>query len=219
LTLDQLEWVEPSQQVTIKIGAPNLKRVEKGTHRTLTIKNVDNDYLNVMAFLGKVVVSGKTKQFNIGVENGEIDASKLIAENVRVNIWGRGKAKIYAENELFSILKEDGRLDLVNTPKKLTGDTKKALEKKKRISNSDIKWISFKIKNNSWNRNHFVVVGPKKNGGRFSYGFPMMPGFSKKERWTTGTKVYKVNKIGIRKLLVTISPEDEGKTVKLFDKE
>ncbi len=62
------------------------------------------------------------------------------------------------------------------------------------------------------------MVGPKKNGGRFSYGFPMMPGFSKKERWTTGTKVYKVNKIGIRKLLVTIKSEDEGKTVKLFNK-
>tara|TARA_R110002074_G_scaffold161739_9_gene320003 strand:- start:3238 stop:4125 length:888 start_codon:yes stop_codon:yes gene_type:complete len=219
LNLDQLEWIQPSKQVIIKIGAPNLKRVEKGTHRTLTIKNVDNDYLNVMAFVGKVVVSGKTKQFNIGVENGEIDASKLIAENARVNIWGRGKAKIYAENELFSIVKEDGRLDLVNAPKKLTGDTKKAISKKKKIDTSDIKWISFKIKNNSWNRNHFFVIGPKKNGRRFSYGFPMMPGFSKKERWTTGTKVYKINKIGDRKLLVTISPEDEGKIVNLFTKE
>tara|TARA_R110001632_G_scaffold19898_8_gene59856 strand:+ start:8981 stop:9868 length:888 start_codon:yes stop_codon:yes gene_type:complete len=219
LNLNQLEWVQPSQQVTIKIGAPNLKRVEKGTHRTLTIKNVDNDYLNVMAFVGKVVVSGKTKQFNIGVENGEIDASKLIAENARVNIWGRGNAKIYAENELFSIIKEDGRLDLVNTPKKLTGDTKNAVSKNKNIDTSDIKWISFKIKNNSWNRNNFFVVGAKKNGRKFSYGFPMMPGFSKKERWTTGTKVYKVNKIGARKLLVTISPEDEGKIVKLFEKE
>ena len=219
LNLDQLEWIQPSKQVIIKIGAPNLKRVEKGTHRTLTIKNVDNEYLNVMAFVGKVVVSGKTKQFNIGVENGEIDASKLIAENARVNIWGRGKAKVYAENELFSIVKEDGRLDLVNAPKKLTGDTKKAISKNKKIDTSDIKWISFKIKNNSWNRNHFFVVGPKKNGRRFSYGFPMMPGFSKKERWTTGTKVYKINKIGARKLLVTISPEDEGKIVKLFEKE
>ena len=45
----------------------------------------------------------------------------------------------------------------------------------------------------------------------------MMPGISKKERWTVGTKVYKVNKIGLRKLLVKIKAEDAGKTVKLFD--
>ena len=203
----------------ITIGAPNLKRVEQDTHGTLQIINLQNEYLNIMAPLGKVVVSGNTKQLNIGAENGEVDASKLIAENARVNIWGWGKAKVHVENEIYSILKEDAKLEIVNTPKKLTGDTKRALKKKKRIEESDIKWISFKIKNNSWNRNHFVVVGPKKNGGRFSYGFPMMPGFSKKERWTTGTKVYKVNKLGLRKLLVTIKANDEGKIVKLFEKE
>ena len=219
LQLGQLKWIEPSQQVVIKIGAPNLKRVEQDTHGTLQIVNLNNESLNIMAPLGKVVVSEETKQLSIGSENGEIDASNLIAENARVNIWGWGKAKVYVKNEIYSILKEDAKLELVNTPKSLKGDTKKALKKKKKIDDSDIKWISFEIKNNSWNRNHFVVVGPKKHGGRFSYGFPMMPGFSKKERWTTGTKVYKVNKLGLRKLLITIKSEDEGKTVKLFEKE
>ncbi|MFY0629015.1 MAG: DUF2807 domain-containing protein [Flavobacteriaceae bacterium] len=218
LQLGQLKWIQPSQQIVIKIGAPNLKRIEQDTHETLQVININNDYLNIMAPLGKVVVLGKTKQLNIGVENGQVDASKLIAENARVNIWGWGKASVFVENEIYSTLKEDAKLELVNTPKKLKGDTKKVLRGKKKTDNSDIKWISFKIKNNSWNRNHFVVVGPKRNGSKFSYGFPMMPGFSKKERWTTGTKVYKVNKIGLRKLLVTISAEDEGKTVKLFSK-
>ena len=218
LHLDQLKWIQPSQGVIIKIGAPNLKRVEKGTHRTLNIINIDNDYLNVMAFVGKVILKGKTKQLNLGIEGGEVDASKLIAENARVNIWGRGKAKVYAENEIYSILKEDGKLELMNTPKKLKGDTKKAISRNKKVENSTIEWISFKIKNNSWNRNHFVVVGPKQDGSRFSYGFPMMPGKVKKERWTTGTKVYRVNKLGLRKLLVVIKAEDEGETVKLFEK-
>ena len=218
LHLDQLKWVQPSQEVIIKIGAPNLKRVEKGTHRTLRITNVNNDYLNVMSFVGKVVVDGQTKQFNVGAENGDVDASELKALNARVNIWGWGKVKVYAENELYSILKEDARLELVNTPKSLKGDTKRYLSKEKSEDASDIKWISFKIKNNSWNRNQFVVVGPKKDGSKFSYGFPMMPRKVKKERWSTGTKVYKVSKLGFRKLLVTIKAEDEGKTVKLFEK-
>jgi len=218
LHLDQLKWVQPSQQMIIKIGAPNLKRVEKGTHETLLITNVNNDYLNVMSFVGKVIVDGETRQFNVGAENGDVDASELKAENVRVNIWGWGKVKVYAENELYSTLKEDARLELANTPKSLKGDTKRYLKNAKKEDKSNVEWISFKIKNNSWNRNNFFVVGPKKDGSKFSYGFPMMPGKVKKERWSTGTKVYKVSKLGIRKLLVTITAEDEGKTVKLFEK-
>jgi hypothetical protein len=218
LHLDQLKWIQPSQEIIIRIGAPNVKRVEKGTHQTLRITHVNNEYLNVMAFVGKVIVDGQTKQFNVGAENGNVDASELKAENVRVNIWGWGKVKVYAENELYSILKQNAQLELVNTPKYLKGDTKRYLKKAKKEKNLNVKWIRFKIKNNSWNRNNFYVVGPKKDGSKFSYGFPMMPGKVRKERWSTGTKVYKVSKLGIRKLLITITAEDEGKTVELFEK-
>ena len=216
LHLDQLKWIQASQKINIKIGAPNLRRVETGTHETLQIINIDSDYLNVMAPIGNVIVSGKVAQFNIGLENGEIDASKLKAENVRANIWGYGKAKVFAENEINSIIKNDGRLILVNTPKSLKGDTKKAIAKTKKVENTKVSWIRFKIKNNSSNRNHFVVVGPKSDGSKFGYGFPMMPFSTRKENWSVGTKVYKVNKLGLRKLLVKIKPEDAGKTVKLF---
>jgi len=218
LHLDQLKWVQPSEKVIIKIGAPNLKRVEKGTHETLRIMNVDSEKLLVNAHIGKVVVQGKAKHFDIGAENGEVDASQLIAQNSRINIWGWGKARVHVENELYTTLSNDARLEVVNKPKSLKGDTKRYVASKEYNDKSNVKWITFKIKNNSWNRNHFVVVGPKKNGGKFSYGFPMMPGKSKKERWTTGTKIYKVNNLGLRKLLVTIKAEDEGKTVNLFKK-
>lgn len=218
LHLDQLKWIQPSQKVIIKIGAPNLKRVEKGTHETLKIINVNADKLLVNAHVGKVVVEGKANRFDIGAENGEVDASQLIAQNSRVNIWGWGKAKVNVEDELYSTLSNDARLEVVNNPKSLKGDTKRYFAKKERKENSNVQWITFKIKNNSWNRNHFFVVGPKKDGSKFSYGFPMMPGKVKKERWSTGTKIYKVSKLGLRKLLVTIKAEDEGKTVKLFEK-
>ena len=218
LHLDQLKWVQPSQEIIIKIGAPNLKTIEKGTHRTLRVINVDNDYLNVDASVGKVLIDGKTKQLNIGIKNGTVDASKLIAKNAKVTIENWGKAKIYAENEVYSSLTEDARLEIVNTPQKMSGDTERALARVKNKDYNDVKWINFKIKNNSWNRHQFMVVGPKKDGSKFSYGFPMMPGRVKKERWSTGTKVYKVSKIGLKTLLVTIKAEDEGKTVKLFEK-
>ncbi|MDT0557469.1 hypothetical protein RM697_02340 [Ichthyenterobacterium sp. W332] len=80
----------------------------------------------------------------------------------------------------------------------------------------NIQWINFKIKNNSKNRNHFVVKGPKAEGSKFGYGFPMMPYEKRKEKWSVGTKIYKENKLGFRKLLVTITANDEGKVVNLF---
>ncbi|PQJ80003.1 GIN domain-containing protein [Polaribacter porphyrae] len=216
LDLNQKEWIQPSKKMVITISAPNLKRIEKGTHETLILKNLNAEYLNLMAHLGKIVASGNVEQLNLGIENGTIDASKTIAENVRVNIWGYGKAKVFAENEIYSIIKNDGRLELVNTPESLKGDTKKALKKNKKLAKNNISWISFKIKNNSWNRNNFFVVGPKQNGSKFSYGFPMMPGAKRNEKWSIGSKIYKVNKLGLRKLLVEIKAEDEGKVVDLF---
>lgn len=218
LNLNQLEWIQPSNNIIIKIGAPNLQRVEKGTHETLKIVNLDSYYLNLMAPLGSIIATGKVDQLNLGIENGKIDASALIAKNVRANIWGYGKAIVYAENEVNSIIKNDGRLVLVNNPKLLKGDTKNAIKNTLKNENVNISWIRFKIKNNSFNRNNFFVVGPKKDGSRFSYGFPMMPQTTRKENWSVGTKVYKVNKLGLRKLVKVITAEDEGEVVKLFTK-
>ncbi len=216
LHLDQLKWISPSEDEMITIGAPNLKRVETGTHDETKIINVNTDFLNIMAPVGDVTVEGKTKELHIGIEQGKVDAGQLVSEKARVNIWGWGKAIVKATDELYTKLNDDATLEVIGNPKKLKGDAKKAITKSNRSKDTSIKWISFKIKNNSWNRNQFVVVGPKEDGSKFSYGFPMMPGFTKKERWTTGTKIYKVNKIGLRKLLVKIKPEYEGKTINLF---
>ena len=126
------------------------------------------------------------------------------------------KAIVNAIDLLESTLSEDARVELIGKPKVMKGDTKKVL--KKTISNKDssVQWITFKIKNNSLNRKHFVVRGPKADGSKFGYGFPMMPQAVRKEKWSVGTKIYFKSKFGINKLLVTIKAEDAGKTVKLF---
>jgi len=41
LYLDQKKWISPSQDAIITIGAPNLKRVETGTHDLTKIINVN----------------------------------------------------------------------------------------------------------------------------------------------------------------------------------
>ena len=62
------------------------------------------------------------------------------------------------------------------------------------------------------------VKGPKPDGSYFSYGFPMMPGQSRSKSWSVGSKVYKVGKLGGKKLLTEIEAEDEGQVVTLYQK-
>ncbi|WP_108804350.1 GIN domain-containing protein [Aquimarina sp. Aq107] len=216
LYLDQKKWIQPSKNVKIIIGAPNIKKVESGTHDSTKIINLDNDYIKVVAPIGKIVLEGKTKELRIAAEVASIDASNLTAENARIDIWSWGSANVRVLNEIDAKLSKDATLKILNTPKKVKGDAKKTRNRNNKTKNNLTEYIKFKIKNNSLSRNHFLVIGPKPDGSKFSYGFPMMPQAIRKENWTTGTKVYKVNKLGKRKLLITIKKEDKDKIVTLF---
>lgn len=221
LHIDQLKWISPSQNIIIKIGAPNLKRLEQGTHDMTQIINLNNDYLQVMAPIGNIKINGKTKELRLGAELATIDASKVLADNVYVNLWSHGKIMINPQNSLSAKVTDSGRLVYINKPKVFDVKTKRdgkvlSIEAEMDLGQTKPEYINFRIKNNSSNRHQFYVVGPKSDGSKFSYGFPMMPNAKRKENWTVGTKVYKVNRLGFRKLLIKITKEDEGETVNLF---
>jgi len=221
LHLDQKEWISPSQDIIISIGAPNLKRVETGTHDITKIINLNNDYLQIMAPIGNVIVEGKTKELRIGAELAKVNASNTVAEKVFVNLWSWGNVTVNPTEQLWANVSIDGKLFYISKPEKF--DVKKknggqilSLNEKDSLKNPEAIFIKFRIKNNSSNRNNFYVIGPKPDGSKFSYGFPMMPNAKRKENWSVGTKIYKVNSLGFRKLLITIKKEDEGKVIDLF---
>ena len=222
LHLNQKKWISTSQDAIITIGAPNLKRLESGTHDTTKIINLDTDELRVNAPVGTIIIEGKTKALRIGSELATIDASKLVAENVYVNLWSRGKVTVNATNFLWADVSNDGKLLYVQKPIKFetkieNGGRIYGLNAIEKVKKTEAIYINFKIKNNSSNRNHFYVIGTNQNGSKFSYGFPMVPYQKRKENWTVGTKVYKVNGLGFKKLLIEIKKEDEATTVNLFN--
>ncbi|MBO6607437.1 GIN domain-containing protein [Psychroserpens sp.] len=222
LNLNQKEWISASQPIVITIGAPNLYRLESGTHDVTKLINVNNELLKINAPIGNISVQGRTKELRIGSELATIDASKLIAENAFVNLWHYGTVKINVINTLWAEVSNDGKLIYTNNPKELKVKKRKggkvlSASQNKQIKPSKTEYINFKIKNNSSNRNQFYVVGPKPDGSKFSYGFPMMPNSKRHENWTVGTKVYKVNSLGFKKLLVTIVKENENQVVDLFN--
>lgn len=216
LKLNQKKRIESSQRIKIRVGAPKLRRLQQGTNDVVHILNLDAENFNTMALNGEIVISGKVNTLGVGAENGTVDAGKVKAKEVNLNIWGHGNAIVFASEVLNAELSTSARLILVNQPKTIKGNIAKALANGNPVRKEVVRYISFKIKNNSLNRNNFYVIGPKPDGKNFSYGFPMMPGKTRKEKWTTGTKIYKVNRIGLRKLLVTITDKDEDKVVKLF---
>jgi len=215
MDLTQLKWIQPIRSLEIRIGAPNLQHIGHGTNGILKIKNINQQSIAVTAFNGQVILEGQVKQWNANAENGVLDAQNLMALSTNLSVWGYGEVILNTNVLEVQDLNKEASLILVSKPESVKGNITNAIKNGKKDL-SGISYIRFKIKNNSKNRNQFYVVGPKPEGGKFSYGFPMMPGATRKENWTNGTKVYKVNSIGIKKLLVEIKAQDEGKTVALF---
>ena len=217
LKLDQKEWIQPSQRMVITIGAPDLRGVQLSTNDRLDVVNLQGESFNAMALSGTIVLKGTIDNLSIGAEIGTVDARGLKTKEVRVNIWDMGKAQFDTAELLEAKLSNEAKLEFNSRPQKVIGDIARATKKDDPDKLSDIRYIDFKIRNNSDNRHNFYVVGPKPDGRKFSYGFPMMPGAVRKENWTTGTKVYKVSGLGLKKLLVTITQDAEDSTVDLFD--
>lgn len=215
LKLNQKEWIAPSQRMKIRIGVNQLNGINCGAHSLVEIKNLNQETFKVKANVGRVILSGKVATLTVKNEVAKIDASELLVAKAKISISSWGSVIANVTEVIESDIDKSGQLVLVNEPETYRGDAKEVFAKNLKEP-ENVKWIKFKIKNNSLGRKNFYVVGPKKDGSRFSYGFPMMPGATRKEDWTVGSKIYKVSKLGFRKLLVTIKAEDENQTVKLF---
>ncbi len=216
LKLDQLKWIQPSERIKIVVGAPVIRRVQLGTNDRLHVINLNTDQFNAMALNGTIHLEGSSAVLNIGCENGTVDASQMKTEQLFLNIWGMGKASFDTAKSLDAKLSDEAELEFRERPLTVKGSIDNALARSMDNANIPVRFINFKIRNNSSNRQNFYVIGPKPDGNKFSYGFPMMPGAVRKENWTNGTRIYKVSGLGLRKLLVTIELDDENQIVDLF---
>lgn len=217
LRLTQLDWIQPSQDIKITINAPQLNSILVDVHETVEVVGVASKEISLTAILGKIKVYGTVNSLQANAESGIVDASNLEADEATLSIWDDGKVIVNAKRISTNELSKEARVSSINDNAVMNSRLKKALERENSPEFVNAEYITVKIKNNSWNRQSLEVKGPKKDGSYFGYGFPIMPGGVKKERWTVGTKVYKKTALGSRKLLLTIQKEDANKTLKLFD--
>ena len=221
LVLDQVEWIKPSQDIQIRIGAPNLNQIQQSTHERVLVKNIKTSSFRAMALVGEIVVEGEADELRASGEVGIVNAENFTAEKVNVNLWGWGTIKLNTPDLIEGIVKDGGTVlhkgDTTKVKVRKSGDGK-VLNPAQQVALKDpsAEFIDIKIKNNSPNRIQAYVVGPKPDGRKFSYGFPINAGQVKKEKWSVGTKIYRVSKVGTKKKLVEITKADEGQIVPLY---
>lgn len=222
LSILQDKWIAPTQMVKVKIGTKGLKYLELGGYGKARVFNLNEENLEVINSVGKVTLAGKVNQLIYVSETGNLDASKLMAKNVNGEIWSHGEAILNVENILEGEISENGKIIYLEKPKQINldlGEEGQLISMAEHQANPTklppVKYIKVKLKNNRFSRIQTYVKGPKNK--KFSYGMPFNPKQTRNENYPVGTKIYKVNKIGTRKLLVTIAAEDEGQVINLFN--
>ena len=208
LVLDQIKWIEPSQQPTITIGSPNLKSVYQGTHSTTKIVNAKGAALTLEGNVGKIIATGQIDKLIVNTEDTKVNAENLKIGTVQI----KDKCESVVILDKFDKLlkSESSKADIISKNSDNWKKQKEAAKSKEKVT-----YIKFKIKNNTARRNAYYVKGPNGRGGKFSYGFSLFPYASKAENWSIGTKVYEESRLGTLKKLVEITAEDEGKVVEL----
>ena len=221
LEILQDKWIAPSKMVEAKIGTKGLTKLEVGGYGKTKVINLDEDEFRLINLVGNVVLEGKVNTLRFSIETGDLKADQLVSQNVIGDIWSHGEATVNAVESLEGTISGNGKLVYSTKPKVFKIKTKGKGEvfsldenTKQEKEMEAVQYVEVKLKNTQLVRIHTYVQGPRKR--KFSYGLPFNPKQARKERYPVGTKIFKVNKLGLKKLLVTIKAADEGKTVDLF---
>ncbi len=218
LDINQKEWISPTKQIQIEIITPELTGFTNSAHGIFRISEIDNDLFKVMSPVGEVILSGKSKELNVGTEVGTIDATNLEVETARLKIWSWGTIKVNAIERIDADVSSNGKVVYMKEPEVLKTKTEKGGKvlsiEENNAPAKEVVYINVKIRNNSSDRVNVEFMGPEE--ARFGYGAPFGRFQTRKERFPAGTEIYLVRPLWKNKLLLTIKEEDAGKTIELF---
>ncbi len=218
LEIAQKKWIEGTQKVQINIYTQSLDLLNNDSWSTVTVENINQEKLIVQSSISTIQLKGEVAELIVESKNSTIKAFQLAAKTVIATVSKSGKIYVNASEKLVAnCLSEDGKISYQGTPNEITGKAKSATSASI-ATPIDTRFIDLKLKNNSLSNIRAYVKGPKPNGKYFSYGLNFFPLSSKKERWSIGTKLYRVNRAGKKVLLHEVKAEDEGTTVKLHKK-
>ncbi len=215
IEIGQKKWIEGTKEIGLVIYTKELKALYNDSWSEIKVTNLDQSALEVASSISRIKLSGRVDDLEIISESSIIDAYDLSAQKVKVKITEDGKVYVNANESLKAKVKEDGVVKYTGSPSLIEGLSSQGIVDTQ-TQPIDTRFIQFEIKNNSLNRIHAYVKGPKPDGNYFSYGLNLFPMMTRKENWSIGTKLYKKGKLGTKTLIYEVKAEDEGKVVKLF---
>ncbi len=201
LTIGQKEWIAFTQACTIEIYTPSIEKLKNDSWADISILNLNEESFKLKASIGEIKLEGNVQLLDINIEDANVDASQLAIGQQSIKITDNGTIKIGDTVLSKAKLQEkDQEENIALAPKPI-----------------DTRFIPVDIKNNSFQRIHTYVKGPKPDGRYFSYGLPFSPMQKRAENWSIGTKLYRVGILGNKTLLLEITAADEGKTIEIFN--
>ncbi|NNF35529.1 MAG: hypothetical protein HKN68_15590, partial [Saprospiraceae bacterium] len=201
LELDQKKWIESSGIFKVKVVAPDLKEINNDSWVDLSVYLVGQKKFIARSTISEIKIMGDVGLIEIESEDSDIDITGLEFQSIETSVTGDGKIIV---NDVEQINKNG-----------MTTLQEIELNKQSPIF-VNARFIDLRIRNNKNQSFSAYVKGPKKDGSYFSYGLNFYKNQVKNERWSVGTKLYKVNGNGLKSEIYTVKQEDDGKTVDLW---
>jgi len=214
VVLDQKEWIQGSEEVEITIYTDELKVLRNDSWSKIKITNINQEKLIVKSNISDIYLSGRVGDLDIYSEDSNIYAFDLEAKNVKVKVTEDGIVNVFPIESLEGDSSQEDKIKFKGTPPQISG-TVHSSNKMAKPNKIDTRFIDLKFKNVGIATIQAYVKGPKPDGNYFSYGLPFRPMQTRAERWSIGTKLYRVSWLGTRKLLYEVKAADEGQTIKI----
>ncbi|MEL6649191.1 MAG: DUF2807 domain-containing protein [Bacteroidota bacterium] len=216
LILRQKTEIAPSRGIQISLGAPELAFLQTSAAAMIQINGIDQEEFKLVNPAATVLLEGKAEELRLAIESGQVEASRLQADRAVVDIWSTGIATINASEKLSGNISNGGKLIYHGQPEIVDNQTSEggimlAVQHPQRDEDKGARFASdgpvqVTIVNKTGEFLQTYVKGPGLKP--FSYGLPFQAGITREENWPVGTKVYLVNKVGMRSLLFEIKPTD-----------
>lgn len=217
LRIDQKKWIQPQSRIKVIFGAQGLQKLKNTAWGNIKLINVNQDSFEAQMNVGSLVMEGKVREVNISTNAGNVDLSKLKADKAMAKIEENGRIIVNADEIGFEG-NSFGQLVYLGQPK-LSGNASSdfnltPITQYKDQALTPIEFVAVSLENNSSRRKHIRFRGPVQKP--FGYGAPIGAKVVKQESLPVGTRIYQENSVGKDKLLLTITKENEGQTLKLF---
>lgn len=219
LYITQDKWIQPSQNITIRVGTPSTSAIETSGYSDVVIKGIDGPRLQVTAGVGNLKLHGNAERLLVRTKTGTIDAMDLSTSYADVSVTSYGTVKLGAVDQLITNVSNTGTVIYNGTPREIDNKNGNAMivsaDDYVDPSTIQIAFVDLILVNNSRKKHSLRVEGPREK--RFGYGFNLRANASKKEKWPVGTKLYKGGRQHSDNLLLTINKDMAGKAVDIFD--